>query len=274
MATYAVLGSTGNCGSALVQSLLAQSTEVRVNAYCRNKPKLLRLIPQAVDNKQVHVYEGSMDDDTLMDGCIRGAKAVFLAVTSNNNSPGHRLNTDVALTAIRAIYRLRDEASKASPESKYVPPKLVLLSASCIDDHLARSMPKWFRPIMLRAASNIYADLDRAEAVMRSHDHWIASIFIKPSGLSPDISRGHRLTLDDQESFVSYLDLAAGMIEAADDEHGRYEGRNVGVVNKVPGQGAKLPAGTPMAITLGFIQHFFPWLHPYLPDAGPEKSVI
>lgn len=210
-----------------------------------------------------------MDDETLMDNCLRGTKAIFLALTSNDNIPGCRLNTDTAITVIRSLYRLRDE--KQPSDAPYKAPRLVLLSACCFDDHLARTQPKWFRPIMLRAASNVYSDLQRAEDVMRSHDHWISSIFIKPAGLSPDIARGHRLTFDEEESFVSYMDLSNGMIEAADDEAGLYLGRNVGVVNKVRGQGASFPPGTPLCIAMGFVRHFFPWLHPYLPETGPGK---
>ncbi|KAI1758543.1 putative NAD-dependent epimerase/dehydratase [Hypoxylon sp. FL1150] len=267
MSTYAVLGSTGNCGSALIRNLLDHHPQSRINAYCRSEAKLHRIVPEVVDHKQVRVFEGSINDNTLMDNCIRGTKAVFLAVTSNDNIPGVRLNTDTAIVVIRTLYRLRDEASPGS----YTPPKLVLLSACCFDEHLGRTQPKWFRPIMLRAASNVYSDLQRAEDVMRSHDHWIKSIYIKPAGLSPDVARGHRLTFDDQESFLSYMDLAGGMIEAADDDEGRYDGRSVGVVNKVPGKGARVPLDTPFLISMGFIRYLFPFLHPYLPESTLGK---
>jgi putative NADH-flavin reductase len=267
MPTYAVLGSTGNCGSALIRSLLNQGPDIRINAYCRNRTKLYKVIPEVIDNKNVEVFEGSFADEDLMNRCLGGTKAVFMAVTSNDNIPGIRLNTDTALAVVRALYRLRSEAGAES----YVPPKLVLLSACCFDEHLGRNMSVWFRPIMLRAASNVYMDLQRAEDVLRSHDQWIKSIFIKPAGLSPDIARGHRLTFDEEESFVSYSDLANGMIEAADDEEGRYDGRSVGVINKVRGQGAKFPGGTLMCISMGFVRHFLPWMHPYLPETGPDK---
>ncbi|KAI0551364.1 putative NAD-dependent epimerase/dehydratase [Xylaria curta] len=267
MSTYAVLGSTGNCGSALIRNLLNQSPQTRVHAYCRNQAKLRKVVPEVIDNKNVEVFEGSFNDEQLMNRCLRGTKAVFLAVTSNDNVPDLRLNTDTALAVVRTLYRLRSEAGTSS----YLPPKIVLLSACCFDDHLARNMPGWFRPILLRAASNIYLDLQRAEDVLRSHDQWIKSVFIKPAGLSSDIARGHRLTFDEEESFVSYIDLANGMIETADDEEGRYDGRNVGVVNKVRGKGARFPSGTPKCIVLGLVRHFFPWMHPFLPESGPGK---
>lgn len=263
MATYAVLGSTGNCGSAIIQNLL-QSPQNTIHAYCRNKAKLRRLIPQIVDSKQVQVFEGSIYDVELMVDCVRGTKAVFLVVTTNDNIPGCRVSQDSATTVIQALQKIKAESG---PGLKL--PKLVLLSSATIDDHLSRDMPSWFRPIMLAAASHVYADLQRTEEYLRSHSDWASTIFIKPAGLSPDVSRGHRLTLDEEESFISYLDLSAGMIEAADDQEGRYDGRNVSVVNQKRGVGAKFPKGTPMCIIMGLARHFFPWLHPYLPSTGP-----
>lgn len=263
MPTYAILGSTGNCGSALIQNLL-HSPENKIHAYCRNKAKLHRLLPQTLENKQVQVFEGSILDVELMADCIRGAKAVFLVVTTNDNIPGCRVSQDSAAAVIQALQNIKADSG---PGLKL--PKLVLLSSATIDDHLARHMPGWFRPIMLAAASNVYADLRRAEDLLRSHEDWVSTIFIKPAGLSPDISRGHRLTLDEEESFISYLDLSAGMIEAADNEEMLYDGRNVCVVNEKRGVGAKFPSGTPMCILMGLMRHFCPWLHAYLPSTGP-----
>jgi len=263
MATYAVLGSTGNCGSALIQNLL-QSPHNKIHAYCRNQAKLHRLLPEVVDNKRVQVFQGSMHDVELMAHCVRDTKAVFLVLTTNDNIPGCRLSQDSATVVIQALQKI-----KAASDPGLKLPKLVLLSSASLDDHLARDMPRWLRPLMLAAASHVYQDLRLTEDFLRSHADWVSSIFIKPAGLSPDISRGHRLTLDEEESFVSYLDLAAGMIEAAADEEGRYDGRNVSVVNRTRGVGAKFPSGTPMTVLLGLLRHFFPWLHPYLPSTGP-----
>lgn len=264
MPTFAVLGSTGNTGTCLVRNLLEHSPHNHVNAYCRNKAKLFNLIPEVVDNKRVTVFEGSVNDTELMDSLLRDTKAVFLAVTTNDNIPGTRLNTDTAVTIIRSLYRLRDATGPS-----YKPPKVILLSASAPDDHLSRNMSKLFRPIMLRAASAVYLDVCRAEDVLRSHDHWIESIYMKPAGLSMDIARGYELTLDGQESFLSYNDLADAMIEvASDDDEGRWVGKSVGILNRVHGQGAKFPTGTPMLIATGFIRHLAPWLHPYLPSSG------
>lgn len=176
-----------------------------------------------------------------------------------------RVSQDLASTLIKSLQKLK---AHSPPGLKL--PKLVLLSSSTIDDHLARNMPWWFRPIMLTAASQVYNDLRVAETVLRSHESWLDTIFIKPGGLSVDISRGHQLTLDHEDSFLSYLDLSAGMIEAADDEEGRYNGRNVGIINATKGKGAAFPKGTPLCILMGLLRHYLPWLHPYLPYTGPS----
>ncbi|KAH7303310.1 putative NAD-dependent epimerase/dehydratase [Stachybotrys elegans] len=261
--TYAVLGATGNCGKGLIQNLL-KSPGNKINAYCRNKQKLYQQLPEVIENKQVQVFEGSILDPSLMEDCIRDTKAVFLVVTSNDNIPGCRLSQDLSATVIEALQSIRTQ----TPDAKM--PKLVLLSSSTIDDYLARKMPGWFRPVMLRAASNVYEDLRVAEKFLRSQSDWVSTIYIKPGGLSVDISRGHQLTLHEEESFISYLDLSAAMIEAADDGEGRYDEKNVGVVNGKRGVGAKFPRGTPLCITVGLLRHYFPWLHSYLPSTGPS----
>lgn len=262
MAKYAVLGSTGNCGTALIQNLLQSPQLNIVHAYCRNESKLRRLVPEAAENKNVRIFAGSIYDVDLMKECIGDTKAVFLVVTTNDNVPGCRLSLDSATTVVQALQELRQSGQQ-------ILPRLVLLSSGTIDDHLSRDMPWLARYVLLASASHVYEDLRGTEAMLRSHEDWISVIFVKPAGLSPDVARGHRLTLDEQESFISYLDLAAGMIEVADDEEGRYDGRNVGVVNKTRGVGAKFPHGTPWCILTGLVRHFFPWLHPYLPSTGP-----
>lgn len=117
---------------------------------------------------------------------------------------------------------------------------------------------------MKRAASFIYDDLKVAERSLRAEEDWVTTIFIKPGGLANDKQRGHKLSLDEQDSFVSYLDLAAAMVETADDTEGRYDMKNVSVVNA--GKGAAFPRSTPAVILYGLLVHFFPWSHPYLPS--------
>lgn len=254
-------GSTGNCGSAPIENLL-QSPQNKIHAYCRNKAKLQRLPQQVIDNKQVKIFEGNILDVGLIANCVRGTKAVFLVATTNVNVPGCHVSQDSVKSVINALEQIRTESS---PEQELKLPKLVLLSSATIDDHVVRD--RWLRSFLLAAASNIYDDLRVSEELLRYHSDWISSIFIKPGSLSVDVPRVHRLTLDEEESFLSYLDLSAGMIDAVNNE-GRF-GLNVGVVNKERGVGAKFPPGTPICLLTGFLRHFFLWLHPYLPSTGP-----
>ena len=81
MPTYAVLGATGSTGQEILK-LLLQSPKNTVNAYVRSKVKLLKLLPKYVDNNNLHVYEGALNDITVMADCISNTSAVFSALGS------------------------------------------------------------------------------------------------------------------------------------------------------------------------------------------------
>lgn len=255
MATYAVLGATGNCGTALIQLLLKRE-QARVRAYCRNKAKLLRLVPEIETATQVEIFEGSIDDTKLLAHCLRDCRAVFLVISTNDNVPGCRLGQDSAIAVVRTLETLKQS------------PKIILLSSATIDNQLSRRVPFLLRQILLRSASYVYDDLRKTENFLRTQQSWLTTVYIKPGALSLDIQRGHALSFTDETSPLSYLDLAAGMLEAADDELGIYDGRSVGVMN-INGT-ARFPTGTPMCILMGLLRHYFPFLHPYLPSTGPR----
>ncbi|KAF2209152.1 hypothetical protein CERZMDRAFT_114104 [Cercospora zeae-maydis SCOH1-5] len=263
MALYAVLGATGNCGTALIENLLASPLTTKINAYCRNKSKLIRLLPGVLHSKAIEIFEGQIQDTNLISTCIKNTDAVFMVVTTNDNIPGCSLGQDQAKSVIAALEKLKKDSL---PGMKV--PKLILLSSATVDDHLARKMPWWFRPIMLTAASHVYKDLELTEQFLRSQKDWVSTVFINPGGLSVDIQRGHKLNFDDEESFISYLDLAAAMIEAAEEKEGIYDMKNVSVTNT--NGAAKFPPGTPKCILMGLLRHFFPFLHSYLPSTGPS----
>ena len=46
----------------------------------RNKSKLTRMLPELSENKKVEIFEGSIDDVSLLASAVRGTKAVFLTV--------------------------------------------------------------------------------------------------------------------------------------------------------------------------------------------------
>ncbi|OJJ77429.1 hypothetical protein ASPBRDRAFT_36654 [Aspergillus brasiliensis CBS 101740] len=253
---YAVLGATGNCGSSLIQILL-QNPNASIHAYCRNKAKLEKKLPDEVKDPRLQIFAGSISDEEVLGDCIRGCKAIFLVVTMNDNLPGCRVAEDTARGVVSVL-------KKSSPQPM---PKLVVLSSATIDPYLSRNMPWWFHPIMIRAGSYVYDDLRVQEKFLRAQEDWLTTIYIKPGGLAVDKPRGYRLDFDRETSFIAYIDLAAAMVEAVEDVDGRYDFKNVSVVNT--GRSAAFPLGTPLCILYGLLSHYFPWLHPYLPKSGP-----
>lgn len=265
--TYAVMGATGNCGLALIDNLL-RNPDARVHAYCRNKSKLLRLLPDVKEGGRVEIFEGNIHDVDLVASCVRGTHAVFLVVSTNDNVPGCHMAQDTATVTVQALQNLLSSSDPGSTDAITIP-KLVLLSSATVDDHFSRHIPRLLRALLHRSASHVYRDLEETEVFLRGHEEWLTTIFVKPGALSVDLQRGHALSLTDEDSPLSYLDLAAAMIEAVDDEQGRYDQKNVSVVN-TNGR-AKFPTGTPMCILMGLLRHFFPFLHNYLPaNTGPR----
>ena len=82
---YAILGATGNCGTALIQHL--QQSSATIHAYCRNKAKLLTMLPGLAESTQSRIFEGSIHDVRLLTACLRGTRTVFLVVSTNDNIP-------------------------------------------------------------------------------------------------------------------------------------------------------------------------------------------
>ena len=259
MAIYAILGATGNCGSALIE-LLSKRSDAKIHAFCRNKAKLQRHFPGIDSNQQMRIFEGGLTDSAILKSCLTGCRAIFIVLSTNDNIPGCRLSRDIASRVIDALQELRQDGATM--------PKLVLLSSSTVDAKLSQEVPPLLLKVLHYSASNVYYDLVEAEKYLRAQESWLTTIYIKPGALSVDAQRGHGLSLDQADHRpLSYLDLAAGMIDAAEDEDGRYDRQNVGVVNLKTG--AKFPAGTPLCIASGLLRHFFPFMHSYLPTTGP-----
>ncbi|KAK2767082.1 hypothetical protein FQN54_006401 [Arachnomyces sp. PD_36] len=257
MTTYAVFGATGNCGRSLIEVLL-QSPKTRINAYCRNSAKLANSMPEAVGTQRMEIFAGQIDNVELFTNCIRGCKAVFLTVSTNNNMPGCRLSQDLTVTLLSALEALRAEGQKI--------PKIIVLSSASLEEKFCRDLPRWFHWVIVRANSYVYEDLRVQERMLRGQQDWVSSVFIKPGGLVVDKQRGHKLDLYQQETFVSYLDLAAAMVEAADEDDNRYDMKDVTVQN-VAGS-ARFPFKLPIMVISGVLSHFFPSLYPYLPQLG------
>jgi len=263
MTTYAILGATGSCGSALIDNLL-RVENARIHAYCRDQTKLARRFPGILTDKLVQVFEGSIDDVSLLTACLRDCHAVFLAVSINVNIPGCSMAQTTAATVLAALGRLREERRRESGDAAVILPQLVLLSSASLNGKLSRNDPRPLHWILLQATSYVYEDLRVAEELLRAQSAWVTTIFIKPTRLSMDKQRGHALSLDEADGPLSYLDMAARMIEAIDDEHRRYDAQDVGVLNAAGSEKARFPAEGPFRLLVNLLMHFSPFLSPYL----------
>lgn len=249
MPSYAVLGATGNTGQSLL-TVLSQSPDKEIHAYCRSKSKLLRLSPEVSTNSRIKVYEGKLEDVSLIADCISGTRAVFMAVAMSDNVPGCTISQDTARIVVAAMEKLRE----ADPDARL--PRVIVLSSASIDKHLSRDIPHFAHWMLLTCASHVYKDLMEAEKFLRSKEDWISTTFIKPGGLVHDKQKGHELSTERQQTFLSFLDLAGGMVEVADTEDDRWDMKNVSVLPKA--KDVKIEWKAAYYLFRGLLFHFFP----------------
>lgn len=139
----------------------------------------------------------------------------------------------------------------------FKPPKLIFLSCASLNPVISGKQPVG-KAIIGRGMSHVYADLRFAEDNLRLHQSWLDVTFVQPGALTEDVQKGHKLSVDDMignSPFISYLDLAAGMIEIA--ESGSYEWMGISV--NATGKDVWIVWNAPPQILRGLIRHFAPW---------------
>ena len=269
MPTYAILGATGQVGSSILDALLQSSTsseilgnKIKINVFVRSKQKLLSMRPALASNSNISFYEGGLTNTALLASCIRNTRAVFLCIAAPENVPKCSIAQEQTHAVLAALEVNKNELA-ASDNNQ--PQKLVILSSASLEHHLMADLPTVFVPVMHTAASNVYADLRLAEDYLRAHCPTnIELIFIKPGGLVHDKPVGHRLSTTRQQTFLSFADLGAGMVEAADSPAGKWEGAK-GNVSVVPArEGTRIEWYVPWYLVKGCLYHFFPAVYPYL----------
>ena len=254
MPTYAVLGSTGNTGQSLLR-ILMQNSSNKINAYCRSKSKLERLSPEIVSNPNVRVFEGSLNDQAIIHDCIKDTYAVFMAVAVSGNIPGNTIAQDASRVVIEALREIRNTDS--SPKL----PNVIVLSSAAIDPIFNQSVPSLGLAILLRAESNIYNDLIAAEEILRREKDWLSVIFMRPGALTIDSQKGHALTFEPPKGVVSFMDLAAAMVEVAEsgDVH-TWKGLSVNPT----ASDVRFPWNNVPSLFKGLIIHFFPQMYHWI----------
>ena len=217
MPTHAILGATGKTGSALLTLLLQSPSpnNQRINLYARSKSKLQSQFPTLNEEKSVRIFHGQLDDVALIAECIRDADTIFSVLGENENIPGMRIAQDAAHVIVAALCQLGLPTNGA--EKKKIP-RVIFLSSCSLNPRMYAHDPPLVHRLVSTAFSHAYADLAFAEKFLRLQRGWLKVTFVQPGALVEDVRRGHRLSLDRRgaKGFVSYLDLAAGMLEVAE----------------------------------------------------------
>lgn len=266
MTSFAVLGATGQTGNSILQVLLAEQQASSINVLVRSRAKLERMTPQLAagrgdnDNKipPVRIHEGVISDVPLLTECIRGTTAVFLTVATPDNRPHVRVARDQAEAVVAALERLRAEAAAAGAGGGTAKlPTLVMLSSSETEERLVLGIPWPVRRLLFLCNYWVYTDLMAAERYLRDRADWVDAVFFKPGGISHDARRGHLLSTDTSMTFVSFLDVAGGMVECGIDGE-RWSGRSVSVLSKSK---AKVPLESFVLLARNLLGTFFPRLY-------------
>jgi putative NADH-flavin reductase len=255
MSAYAILGGTGSTGSSILQLLSASPTNT-INVLVRSRSKLHKIVPSSSNSPNITIFEGSISDTETLANCLSGTKAVFLTVAVVDNVPGTTIAQDTAHAVVSALTIL-----KRDPYFK--PPRLVVLSSASLDDKFWTTTPAFVHNLLYAAMCNVYNDLKAAEAYLRTQDDWLACTFLMPGGISHDVQRGHELSTSEQQTFVSFLDVAAAMIEVAN-EGESWDGENVSLVLS-GGQRAKVEWWAPVVLGKGLLMGAWPWMYKWLP---------
>ena len=251
MPTYAIMGATGKTGGALL-NLLLKAPDTNIHAYARSKAKLMKLNSDLTENKRVTIFEGSISDVSLIASVLSpNVDVAFCVLGINENTPGICVAQDTAQSVIAALCYIRTKDNNAKL------PKLIFLSSASLNPRMLADAPAIAHAIIGRAMSNVYADLAFAERNLRLHKSWLNATFVQPGALVEDEQKGHALSLDRCSPFVSYLDLAAGMIEIA--ESGDYRWKGISVMGT--SKNVKFEPNAPLQILRGLVWHFAPWLY-------------
>lgn len=251
MPTYAILGATGNTGQAILSTLL-QSPETTIHVLVRSRKKLLGQNPSIAAKQNVKIYEGDISDIPKVASCIAyPCSAVFSCVATNENVPGCSIGLDTAHAVVAALFRLR------LSDSTVKLPRIIVMSSAVINDKLSRETPGVVRKLLYTSFSHVYADLEKAEKYYQLHRTWLAVTFIQPGGLVHDAPCGHTLSTERDHTFLSYADLAAGFIEAANSDN-KYDWKCVSVL---PAGKARINWTSPITMMRGLLWTTMPWLY-------------
>lgn len=252
MAVYALLGATTLAGQSLL-SVIHRRLRTKVHVFVSSESELRALRPDETRSSRVTVFEGELHDVETLVECLVGTRAVFLvAEEPSENRPGYRAAQDQANAVLEALIRLK-------AQGRQLPRRLVVMGSAGTDRVLSKSLLWPIRTILFMARSHIHQDAMNAEEDLRLEcEGWMPITLIKAGDLSHDRPTGHTLSVKRGQAWVSGADLAAGMLEVAQCDDDRWDGRTVGVLSE---RRARADWSSMLNLWKGLVSHFCPRLH-------------
>jgi hypothetical protein len=165
MTVYALLGATGNLGSAILRCLLSshwQLPNLHINILVRSKNKLLQAFPEleSASSATITIFEGSISDENTLKACINGASTIYVCVSTNYASRKVDIAVTTAAHLVAALGQLRKDR-----ESEYNTPVLLFNRSLALNSDVQLPVPGFIKRFTVFAIWYIYEDLLKAGAV-------------------------------------------------------------------------------------------------------------
>ncbi|GLA09632.1 hypothetical protein AnigIFM60653_011963 [Aspergillus niger] len=210
---YALLGATGNTGRLILKRLLdTTNRETKLNIYVRSRSKLESLVPSVAADGRATIFQGSLQDPTLIRDCLSGATTIVATVGENENIPGVTILRDCAKAIIDALSALR---ASAPVPAEWTPPRLLLLSSATWNARFAAERPALVHWMIRNAFARPYSDLVQAQEMLLAFPELVDVLLVQPNALVKEPATGCVISTEFAYTAVSYEDLAEGFVQLA-----------------------------------------------------------
>lgn len=215
MPIHAILGATGNTGSAVLCSLLGSDIEdLTINILVRSKAKLYTAFPklEKVKRPAVNIFEGTISNEANLASCLRGASVIYMCISTNYAV--HKV--DVAFSAAAHVVTALGQIRKSlGPEFKT--PVIVFNRSMSMNTDVKLPGPDFVKTFFSWLIVTVYDDLERALVLydVAAKDELLTIINVDgPTLTEGEEPTGYELLQSGMTSmFLSYADLGKAMVE-------------------------------------------------------------
>ncbi|KAK3616937.1 hypothetical protein LTR56_025619 [Elasticomyces elasticus] len=236
MPIHAVLGATGNLGSATLRDLLSSGIpDLTINILVRSKAKLLGAFPQLANfsrigkGSTVNIFEGPISDEPALAACVRSASVIYVCVSTNHSAHTVDIARSTAAYLIAALSQRREAEG-----AEYQDPVILFNRSLTLSKEVQLPGPVFTKKFFHFVIALVYEDLERASLLYDAAEKegLLARITVDaPMLVDGDgtVATGYKLIRSGTSSwYLSYADFGKAMVELGQ-RRGEFEGRAVGV---------------------------------------------